>query len=69
MHVEQVMQVMQVEQGEQVEQVMQVEHVEQVKQVIQENLYIDHLWWRHLVAKFATYASSTIWWMIFFITI
>ena len=60
----QLMQVMQVEQIEQVMQVMQVEQVEQVMQVIQENLYRDHFWWRHLVAKFPTYASSTIWWIV-----
>ena len=60
----QVMQVMQVEQIEQVMQVMQVEQVEQVMQVIQENLYRDHFWWRHMVAKFPTYTSSTIWWII-----
>ena len=56
------MQVMQVMQVEQVEKIMQVEQVEQDMQVIQENLYRDHLWWRHLVAKFPTYASGAIWW-------
>ena len=59
----QVMQVMQAMQVIKVLQVMQVEQIEQVMQVIQENLFRDHFWWRHLVAKFATYASSTIWWL------
>ena len=58
------LQVMQVMQVLQVMQVMQVEQVEQVMQVIQENLYRDHFWWRHMVAKFPTYTSSTIWWII-----
>ena len=55
---------MQVMQAIKVMQVMQVMQVEQVMQVIQEKIYRDHFWWRHLVAKFATYASSTIWWII-----
>ena len=46
----------------QVMQIMQVMQFMQVMQVIQENLYRDHFWWRHLVVKFATYASGAIWW-------
>ena len=44
----------------QIMQVMQVMLVMQVIQVIES--YRVHFWWRHLVAKFAAYASSTIWW-------
>ena len=64
MQVIKVMQVMQVMQVKQVMQVEQIEQVEQVMQVIQENLYRDHFWWRHMVAKFPTYTISTIWWIV-----